>query len=146
MRSRVIRPNYRLSEAIAASIWGLLGFLLLLGAVWPFFDPLPALADVGGDRLAVTGLLLVLAASLNLITEAPLRYETTKWRLLIGSDMARILGLCTLSYMALLSNPTAIGWAVIGGGFSVAAGARMWTLWKFLRKVHQLRRQDARSV
>ena len=133
----MLRPDYRLAEAIAAVVWGVVGALFVLGVVLPTPDPL----DLEGPPLLLgaAGLSLVLAAILNLATSAPLRFESTKWRLLITSDMARIMGLCLMSYAALSASPVALGWALLGVGFSVVAAARMWVLWIFLRKVRHQR-------
>ena len=139
----MIRPDYRLAELVAVFVWGLFGMLLVGGALHPEFDPVPALAEVHGWLLLVAGLALVLALLLNFYTELPIiRFETTRWKFLLASDMARICGLCATAYAALSMNPVAIGWAVIGVGFSLAACARMWVLWLFLRKVHQQRALD----
>lgn len=133
----MLRPDYRLAEIIAAMVWGVVGLLLLAGAALPTPDPL----DLEGPPLLLgaAGVALVLAAVLNVSTELRLRFESTKWRLLIWSDMARIVGLCLMSYAALSNNPVALGWAILGVGFSIVAAARMWVLWLFLRKVRQQR-------
>lgn len=118
-------------------VWGVVGALFLLGAVLPSPDPL----DLEGPPLLLgaAGLALVLAALLNLATSLRLHFESTKWRLLITSDMARILGLCLMAYAALSAPSVALGWALLGIGFSVVAAARMWVLWLFFRKVRHQR-------
>lgn len=133
----MLRPDYRLAEAIAAMVWGVIGLLFLAGAVLPTPDPL----DLEGPPLLLgaAGLSLALAALLNLATSVSLRFESTKWRLLITSDMARITGLCLMAYAALSGPNVAIGWALLGIGFSIVAAARMWVLWLFFRRVRHQR-------
>lgn len=135
----MLRPDYRLAAVIAAMVWGLIGALLLAGAVNPALDADPLDLEGPPLLLGAAGVALVLAALLNALTLVPLHFESTKWRLLITSDMARITGLCLMAYAALSGPNVALGWALLGVGFSVVAAARMWVLWLFFRRVRHQR-------
>lgn len=139
----MIRPNYRIAEVLASVVWGLFGILLIAGGVNRDFKPIPALNDVEGPLLIASGIAFVLSTLTNVVASTQLmRFETTRWKWFIVSDMLRIWALCATAYAALSANPVAVGWAVLGCGFSLTAGARMWVVWAFLREVHRQRAID----